>query len=236
MRVAIPVFPGSNCDHDALHACGTVMGWEAIPVWHQEPRLPEGTDLVFIPGGFSYGDYLRCGAIAALAPIMADIKRHADNGGLVLGLCNGFQILCEAQLLPGALLRNESLRFIHKRVHLRVERADLAFTAAMQPGQVIGIPIAHAEGNFTLDPAELVDLEARGGVAFRYCDASGNIGVKETPNGAVNGIAGIVNVRGNVLGMMPHPERAVEPEMGSVDGMGIFKSLAQAYSKALAKA
>ena len=125
MKVAVVVFPGSNCDHDALHACGTVMGWDTIPVWHQETKLPENTELVFVPGGFSYGDYLRCGAIAALAPIMADVKRHADNGGLVLGVCNGFQILCEAQLLPGALLRNESLRFIHANVHLRVERADL---------------------------------------------------------------------------------------------------------------
>ncbi len=230
MRVAVPVFPGSNCDHDALHACGTVIGWDTIPVWHQETRLPEGTDLVFIPGGFSYGDYLRCGAIAALAPIMADVKRHADNGGLVLGVCNGFQILCEAQLLPGALLRNASLRFIHADVHLRVERADLPFTAAMKAGDVFRVPIAHAEGNFTLEPADLADLEARGGVAFRYCSPQGEIGEAFVPNGAMNGIAGIVNVRGNVLGMMPHPERVVDPRLGATGGMGIFRSLATALA------
>ncbi|GLH67890.1 phosphoribosylformylglycinamidine synthase subunit PurQ [Geothrix edaphica] len=232
MRVAVPVFPGSNCDHDALHACGTVMGWETIPVWHQETRLPEHTDLVFVPGGFSYGDYLRCGAIAALAPIMADVKRHADNGGLVLGVCNGFQILCEAQLLPGALLRNESLRFIHADVHLRVERTDLPFTRAMKAGEVFRVPIAHAEGNFTLDPADLTDLEARGGVALRYCSAQGEIGADHVPNGAMNGIAGIVNVRGNVLGMMPHPERAVDPKLGPTGGLGMFRSLEAAFSRA----
>jgi phosphoribosylformylglycinamidine synthase len=231
MRVAVPVFPGSNCDHDALHACGTVMGWDTIPVWHQETRLPENTELVIVPGGFSYGDYLRCGAIAALAPIMGDIKRHAENGGLVLGVCNGFQILCEAQLLPGALLRNESLRFIHKEVHLRVERADLPFTRAMKAGEVFQVPIAHAEGNFTIDPADLADLEARGGVAFRYCSSTGEIGEAHVPNGATNGIAGIVNVRGNVLGMMPHPERAVDPKLGNTGGLGMFRSLAEAFAK-----
>ncbi len=232
MRVAVPVFPGSNCDHDALHACGTVMGWDTIPVWHQETRLPENTELVFVPGGFSYGDYLRCGALAALAPIMADVKRHADHGGLVLGVCNGFQILCEAHLLPGALLRNESLRFIHADIHLRVERADLPFTCAMQPGEVFQVPIAHAEGNFTLDPADLVDLEARGGVAFRYCSPTGAIGADHVPNGAMNGIAGIVNLRGNVLGMMPHPERAIDPKLGPTGGMGVFRSLAETFTRA----
>jgi len=232
MRVAVPVFPGSNCDHDALHACGTVMGWDTIPVWHMETRLPENTELVFVPGGFSYGDYLRCGAIAALAPIMADVRRHADNGGLVLGVCNGFQILCEAQMLPGALLRNESLRFIHADIHLRVEQADLPFTRSMKAGEVFRVPIAHAEGNFTLDPAELVDLEARGGVAFRYCSPKGEIGEPHVPNGAMNGIAGIVNVRGNVLGMMPHPERAVDPKLGPTGGLGMFQSLDQAFVRA----
>lgn len=232
MRVAVPVFPGSNCDHDALHACGAVMGWDTRPVWHQEARLPESTELVFIPGGFSYGDYLRCGAIAALSPIMEDVKRHAENGGLVFGVCNGFQILCEAKLLPGALLRNESLRFIHQHVHIRVERAGLPFTSAMKAGQVMKIPIAHAEGNYTLDAAGLMDLEARNGVVFRYCDEAGRIGEAQTPNGAANGIAGIINVRGNVLGMMPHPERAVESEMGGTDGLGIFRSLADTLAKA----
>lgn len=232
MRVAVPVFPGSNCDHDALYACEKVMGWDTSAVWHQESRLPDNTDLVFIPGGFTYGDYLRCGAIAALSPIMGDIKRHAENGGLVIGVCNGFQILCEAKVLPGALLRNESLRFIDGPVHLRVEQSRLPFTGAMKAGQVIEVPIAHAEGNYILDASELVDLEARGGVLFRYCSATGEIGETHTPNGAMNGIAGIVNVRGNVLGMMPHPERAVELEMGGTDGLGIFRSLAEALTKA----
>jgi phosphoribosylformylglycinamidine synthase len=192
------------------------MGWDTIPVWHMETRLPENTELVFVPGGFSYGDYLRCGAIAALAPIMADVRRHADNGGLVLGV----------------LLRNESLRFIHADIHLRVEQADLPFTRSMKAGEVFRVPIAHAEGNFTLDPAELVDLEARGGVAFRYCSPKGEIGEPHVPNGAMNGIAGIVNVRGNVLGMMPHPERAVDPRLGPTGGLGVFKSLAETFARA----
>ena len=225
MRVAVPVFPGSNCDHDALHACGAVMGWDTHPVWHQERSLPAGTDLVFVPGGFSYGDYLRCGAIAALSPIMADVKRHADAGGLVLGVCNGFQILCEAQLLPGALLRNASLRFIHTDVHIRVERADLPFSRALQAGEVIQVPIAHAEGNFELDEAGLEALEARGGVVFRYCGPDGTVSEAHVPNGSSHAIAGILNARGNVLGMMPHPERAVEPAMGGTQGLGIFRSL-----------
>jgi phosphoribosylformylglycinamidine synthase len=225
MRVAVSTFPGSNCDHDALHACGTVMGWDARSVWHQEERLPEGTDLVIVPGGFSYGDYLRCGAIAALSPIMADIKRFADQGGRVVGICNGFQILCEAHLLPGALLPNESLRFIHKDVHLRVERADLAFTQAMEVGQLLRMPIAHAEGNYTLDEAGLAALEARGGVVFRYCSPEGDTHQMFTPNGAAHGIAGIVNERGNVLGMMPHPERVVEEVQGGLDGLWLFRSI-----------
>ena len=229
MKVAVPVFPGSNCDHDALHACGTVMGWETVPVWHQESRLPDGTELVFIPGGFSYGDYLRCGAIAALAPILSDVKRHADQGGLVMGVCNGFQILCEAQLLPGALLRNESLRFIHARVHLRLERDDLPFTRTMRKGAVLEIPIAHAEGNFELDEEGIQALERRGGVVFRYCSPRGEVGPEWNPNGAEDHIAGIVNERGNVLGMMPHPERAVEACSGNMDGLGIFQSLAEAF-------
>jgi phosphoribosylformylglycinamidine synthase subunit PurQ / glutaminase len=225
MRVAVPVFPGSNCDHDALHACGSVMGWDTRPVWHQERSLPEGTELVFVPGGFSYGDYLRCGAIASLSPIMADVKRFAENGGLVLGVCNGFQILCEAQLLPGALLRNASLRFIHRDVRLRVERTDLPFTRAMRAGEVIEVPIAHAEGNFELDDEGLEALEARGGVVFRYCAPNGAVDEAHVPNGSSHAIAGILNERGNVLGMMPHPERAVEPAMGGTQGLGIFRSL-----------
>ena len=231
MRAAIATFPGSNGDHDALHACGAVMGWDTRAVWHREPRLPEGTDLVVLPGGFSYGDYLRCGAIAALSPIMADIRRFADQGGLVVGICNGFQILCEAQLLPGALLRNATLRFVHKDVHVRVERADSAFTRAMAVGQVLRIPVAHAEGNYTLDPGDLAALEARGGVLFRYCSPEGDSSPEFTPNGAVNGIAGVVNAAGNVMGLMPHPERAVEELTGGVDGLWLFRSIAAMLSK-----
>jgi phosphoribosylformylglycinamidine synthase len=231
MRVAVPTFPGSNCDHDALHACGAVMGWDTRAVWHRDERLPEGTDLVFIPGGFSYGDYLRCGAIAALSPIMADIRRFADQGGLVAGICNGFQILCEAHLLPGALLRNESLRFIHKDVHVRVERGGTAFTRAMAVGQILRLPIAHAEGNYTLDQAGLDALEARKGVLFRYCSPEGDTRLDFTPNGAANGIAGIVNERGNVLGMMPHPERVVEEVTGGIDGLWLFRSIEGMLSK-----
>jgi phosphoribosylformylglycinamidine synthase len=178
-----------------------------------------------VPGGFSYGDYLRCGAIAALAPIMGDVKRFAEQGGLVVGVCNGFQILCEAGLLPGALLRNESLRFIHKEVHLRTERTDLPFTRAFRPGQIIRVPIAHAEGNFTLDAEGLVELESRGGVVFRYCGPEGEVAPEFNPNGAENGIAGIVNAQGNVLGMMPHPERVVEAPQGGMDGLWLFRSL-----------
>jgi phosphoribosylformylglycinamidine synthase len=162
---------------------------------------------------------------------MGDIKRHAENGGLVWGVCNGFQILCEAHLLPGALLRNDTLRFIHKWVHLRAERTTLPFTSALKPGQVLCVPMAHAEGNYTLDEAGLAELEARGGVAFRYCDAAGTIGEDHTPNGAANGIAGITNLRGNVLGMMPHPERAVEAAMGGTDGLAMFQGLAAALAK-----
>ena len=229
-RIGVITFPGSLDDRDAQRAV-RIAGAEPVALWHGSHDL-EGVDALVLPGGFSYGDYLRCGAIAALAPIMADVKRHADNGGLVLGVCNGFQILCEAQLLPGALLRNESLRFIHAEVHLRVERTDLPFTRAMKAGEVFRVPMAHAEGNFTLEPADLTDLEARGGVALRYCSAQGEIGPDHVPNGAMNGIAGIVNLKGNVLGMMPHPERAVDPTLGPTGGLGMFRSLEAAFSKA----
>ena len=173
MRVAVPVFPGSNCDHDALHACGTVMGWDTIPVWHQETTLPADTELVFVPAASAMATTCAAAPSRRWRPSWRTSGAMPTMAGLVLGVCNGFQILCEAQLLPGALLRNESLRFIHADIHLRVERADLPFTRAMKAGEVFQVPIAHAEGNFTLDPAELVDLEARGGVAFRYCSPEG---------------------------------------------------------------
>ena len=220
MRVAVPVFPGSNCDHDALHACGTIMGWETIPVWHQETRLPEGTELVFVPGGFSYGDYLRCGAIAALAPIMADVKRHADNGGLVLGVCNGFQILTEAGLLPGALLRNAGLRFLSMDASLKVERADTVFTRKYKKGQVFRSVMAHGDGNYYANDATLDRLEGEGLVAFRYAG--------ENLNGSARAIAGVFSPNLRILGMMPHPEDMVDPLMGGTDGKPLFDALAAA--------
>ncbi|MBI0446322.1 phosphoribosylformylglycinamidine synthase subunit PurQ [Deinococcus sp. DB0503] len=216
MRTAVIQFPGSNCDTDALHAARLTLDPDAGFVWHTETALPRGTELVFLPGGFSYGDHLRSGAIAARSPIMAAVKAHAERGGFVLGVCNGFQVLTEAGLLPGALSRNRDLHFRCAPVHLRVENAQTVFTRAYQPGQILEIPIAHGEGNYYADPETIARLEAEGRVVFRYVD---------NPNGSLNDIAGIVNERGNVLGMMPHPERAVEALLGSEDGRGIFESL-----------
>ncbi|MEW6421109.1 MAG: phosphoribosylformylglycinamidine synthase subunit PurQ [Deinococcota bacterium] len=216
MKTAVIQFPGSNCDADALHAARLTLDPDAQFVWHTETALPAGTELVFLPGGFSYGDHLRSGAIAARSPIMTAVKAHAERGGYVLGVCNGFQVLTEARLLPGALSRNRDLHFHCAPVHLRVENAQTAFTAAYQPGQIIEIPIAHGEGNYYANPDTIARLEAEGRVVFRYLD---------NPNGSLNDIAGIVNEQGNVLGMMPHPERAVEMLLGSEDGLGIFESL-----------
>lgn len=222
MRTVVIQFPGSNCDADALHAARLTLDSDAQFVWHTEAGLPEGTELVFLPGGFSYGDHLRSGAIAARSPIMEAVKAHAERGGYVLGVCNGFQVLTEAGLLPGALSRNRDLHFHCARVHLRVENAHTAFTGVYPSGQVIEIPIAHGEGNYYADPETVARLEAEGRVVFRYVD---------NPNGSLNDIAGIVNEGGNVLGMMPHPERAVEALLGSEDGRGIFESLKGALVK-----
>ncbi|WP_216325092.1 phosphoribosylformylglycinamidine synthase subunit PurQ [Deinococcus aestuarii] len=216
MKVAVIQFPGSNCDADALHAARLTLDPDAQFVWHTEGGLPTGTDLVLLPGGFSYGDHLRSGAIAARSPIMAAVKEHAERGGYVLGVCNGFQVLTEAGLLPGALSRNREVHFVCRPVHLRVENAGTAYTSAYRPGQIIEIPIAHGEGNYYADAETVARLEDEGRVALRYVD---------NPNGSLNDIAGIVNERGNVLGMMPHPERAVEALLGSEDGRGIFESL-----------
>jgi len=225
LKVAVLVFPGSNCDHDALHVSRAVMGWEAHPVWHQDTELPAHTDLVIVPGGFSYGDYLRCGAIASLAPIMKAVHRHAGKGGWVLGICNGFQILCEAGLLPGALLRNRGLRFLHQRVHLRVERNDLPYTVSLRPGQILEMPMAHGEGNYTCDEETLASLHANRQIVFRYAHSSGDVNETSAANGSLEQIAGIINPSGNILGLMPHPERACEASLGMVDGLGIFQSL-----------
>jgi phosphoribosylformylglycinamidine synthase subunit PurQ / glutaminase len=221
---AVLIFPGSNCDMDAVHAVRDVLGMEARAVWHEEMSL-DGADIVIVPGGFSYGDYLRCGAIARFSPIMRAVEAHAAAGKPVIGICNGFQILTEAHLLPGALHRNEGLQFLCQPVYLRVEIANTIFTRAYQKGDVLKVPIAHNEGNYFADPDTLARLENEGRVVFRYCDAEGRLTEEANPNGSLNSIAGIINERGNVLGMMPHPERACEPLLGSADGYGVLKSL-----------
>lgn len=216
MKTAVIQFPGSNCDGDALHAARLMLDEGAQFVWHTETELPEGTELVFLPGGFSYGDHLRSGAIAARSPVMNAVKAHAEAGGYVLGVCNGFQVLTEAGLLPGALSRNRELHFLCRPVKLRVENHQTAYTASYAKDQLLEIPVAHGEGNYYADAKTVARLETEGRVIFRYVD---------NPNGSLNDIAGIVNEGGNVLGMMPHPERAVELLLGSEDGRGIFESL-----------
>ncbi len=218
MKAAVLVFPGSNCDRDLKRAFEQA-GFSVDMVWHKDTKLPEGMDLVGVPGGFSYGDYLRCGAIAAQSPISGALKSHADRGGYVFGVCNGFQILTETKLLPGALLQNMSTRYICKTVGLRVENTQSAFTTAYEQGAVIEVPIAHHEGNYQADSETLARLNGEGRVAFRYV---------ENPNGAVEDIAGILSENRRVLGMMPHPERACEPLHGGTDGAGVFAGLAQA--------
>jgi phosphoribosylformylglycinamidine synthase I len=225
MKSAVLVFPGINRERDMARALKRISGNAPAMVWHAETSLPEGTDLVVVPGGFSYGDYLRCGAIAARAPVMDAVRDHAAKGGLVLGVCNGFQILCEGGLLPGVLMRNARLRFICKDVHLRVERSDSAFTRGYNAGQVIRVPVAHGEGNYEADEETLKRLEGDGRVLYRYCSAEGAVDEDANINGAAHSIAGIVNERGNVLGMMPHPENHVESIMGCTDGRGLFAGL-----------
>jgi phosphoribosylformylglycinamidine synthase I len=232
MKAAVLVFPGINRERDMARALRLVSGREPAMVWHAETGLPAGTDLVVIPGGFSYGDYLRCGAIAARAPIMDAVRAHAAKGGLVLAVCNGFQIACEAGLLPGVLMRNSQLRFICRDVYLRVERSDTAFTRGYNAGQVIRVPVAHGEGNYTADPQTLERIEAEGRVLFRYSGPDGQIDRDWNHNGSANAIAGILNERGNVLGMMPHPENHVEPSMGCTDGRGLFAGLVQHLASA----
>ncbi|MHB8885850.1 MAG: phosphoribosylformylglycinamidine synthase subunit PurQ [Methylovirgula sp.] len=228
MRAAVIIFPGSNREGDAARALTEIAGAKPALVWHADHELPAGTDLVVLPGGFSYGDYLRCGAIAGRAPIMEAVRAHAARGGLVLGICNGFQILCESGLLPGVLMRNRNLRFICRMQHLRVERTDTAFTNHYRADQIIKVAIAHGEGNYEADAETLARLEGEGRVAFRYCDAQGMIGGEANPNGSVNDIAGIYSEKFNVLGLMPHPENLIDPLVGGTDGRGMFKSLAMA--------
>lgn len=232
MNSAILVFPGINRERDMARALRLVSGKEPAMVWHAETALPSGTDLVVVPGGFSYGDYLRCGAIAARAPVMDAVRAFAATGGLVLGVCNGFQILCEAGLLPGVLMRNAQLQFVCRDVHLRVERADTPFTRGYEAGQVIRVPVAHGEGNYAVDAETLRSLEGGGRVLYRYCSAKGDVGDDSNFNGAAASIAGIVNEPGNVLGMMPHPENHVEDVMGCTDGRGLFAGLLEHLRRA----
>ena len=230
MRVAVVTFPGSNCDYDLYKAVQQVGG-DPTFVWHRERGL-DGYDVVMLPGGFSYGDYLRAGAIARMSPVMEDVIDYAKKGGPVFGVCNGFQILCEAGLLPGALVRNESLRFESRDVFLAVERTDTLYTADYEVGQVLRIPIAHGEGNYEADEVTLKRLESEGRVVFRYVDAHGAATDEANPNGSWHNIAGIRNEQGNVLGMMPHPERAMEPLLGSSDGLPLFTSLVKSLAAA----
>ncbi len=230
MNAAIILFPGSNREGDASRALSP-HGAPKI-VWHGDSELPRGTDLVVLPGGFSYGDYLRCGAIAAHSPIMAAVRAHAERGGLVLGICNGFQILVEFGLLPGVLMRNSGLRFICRMQHIRVERSDTPFANRYGQGQAIRVAIAHGEGNYEADPETIARIEGEGRVAFRYCNAQGKLSRSANPNGSTNAIAGIYSERFNVLGMMPHPENLVDPLAGGTDGRGLFESVSACFEAA----
>lgn len=229
MKFGIIVFPGSNCDHDCYHAVKHVFGQEAEYVWHKETSL-KGLDCVILPGGFSYGDYLRTGAIARFSPVMGEVIKFAGRGGLVLGICNGFQILTEAGLLPGALMRNRGLKFICSHVNLRVENDSSVFTGAYKRGQALNIPIAHADGNYFADDDTVKRLEDTDRIVYRYCAPDGSISTDANPNGSLANIAGILNDRGNVMGTMPHPERACEPVLGSTDGRGVFESILSAFA------
>jgi phosphoribosylformylglycinamidine synthase subunit PurQ / glutaminase len=232
VKAAVIVFPGINRERDMARTLKLVSGREPAMVWHADTALPAGIDIAVLPGGFSYGDYLRCGAIAARAPIMDAVRAFAATGGLVLGVCNGFQILCEAGLLPGVLMRNAQLRFICREVYLRVERSDTPFTRGYNAGQVICVPTAHGEGNYTADADTIARLEGEGRVVFRYTAPDGSRNREWNFNGATNEIAGIVNARGNVLGMMPHPENHVEAALGPTDGRRLFQGLAEYLERA----
>ena len=231
MKFGVVVFPGSNCDHDAFYAIGNVLHKPVELIWHQSQNLAN-CDAVILPGGFAYGDYLRTGAIARFSPVMKSIEKFAKNGGMVLGICNGFQILLEAGLLPGAMMRNSGLRFICRHVHIRVEQTDTPFTNAAKKGQILKIPIAHSDGNYNCDETTLANLEKNRQVVFRYTTPDGADDAAGNPNGSMNNIAGICSRERNVAGLMPHPERAVESALGSADGLVIFKSMVEALAGA----
>jgi phosphoribosylformylglycinamidine synthase subunit PurQ / glutaminase len=246
MKFGVVQFPGSNCDDDALQAIRTVIGQPAEFIWHQSEDLG-GSDAIVLPGGFAFGDYLRTGAIARFSPVMKSVDRFARSGGLVLGICNGFQILLEAGLLPGAMMRNQGLRFLCRQVNIRVERTDTPFTSAAKVGQVLQIPIAHMDGNYFCEPGTLAELERNNQIIFRYVaagstaktsengQATESLGSEANPNGSLQAIAGICNRERNVLGLMPHPERAVESPLGSADGMVIFRSMVESLTGASSK-
>jgi len=230
VNIGIIVFPGSNCDRDCAHVVSEVMGQSAHLIWHQGTSV-KGMDAIILPGGFSYGDYLRTGAIARFSPIMEAVAEFSGRGGMVLGICNGFQILLEAGLLPGAMLRNRYLSFICEDTYVRVENADTPFTNQYKLGQVLRLPIAHAEGNYHTDPVRLSALQANAQIIFRYCDREGNVTSQSNPNGSLDNIAGIRNPAGNVLGLMPHPERGAESVLHNVDGVAIFRSMLSALER-----
>lgn len=227
MKFGVVVFPGSNCDRDVMHVCSEVLGAEVRTLWHKDTHLQDLTtdDCIILPGGFSYGDYLRCGAIARFSPIMEQVVKHAEKGGFVWGICNGFQVLCEAGLLPGALLRNNNQKFICQNQWITSLHTDVPVTAATVPGQALNIPIAHAEGRYYVDAETLAGMKANGQILFQYCDAGGNVSEAANPNGSLENIAGICNAGKNVFGMMPHPERAAEQVLGNTDGLLLFQGL-----------
>ncbi len=223
-KFGIVVFPGSNCDHDAYHAAKHIMGQDARFIWHKDSSIGDA-DAIILPGGFSYGDYLRTGAIARFSPVMKEVVRFAKNGGTVIGICNGFQILLEAGMLPGVMLRNSSLKFVCKFIQLKVENAETRFSSECEAGDVLKIPIAHGDGNYFASSEIIDSLQEHDQIVFRYCSKAGEIDDASNPNGSLSNIAGIINKEGNVLGMMPHPERAVELSLGSADGKKIFQSM-----------
>ncbi len=224
MKIGVVIFPGSNCDRDTLHVFGEVLGQQVVPLFHKETDL-QGVDMVVLPGGFSYGDYLRSGAIARFSPIMEKVIAHANRGGYLMGICNGFQILTEAKLVPGTLLHNESRKFICKNVFLKPQTTNTLLTQGLSTSEVLQVPIAHGEGNYYIDAEGLKALNDNDQVLFRYCDAAGNITTESNPNGALDNIAGVTNKGRNVFGMMPHPERAAEDILSNTDGLRILESL-----------
>jgi phosphoribosylformylglycinamidine synthase len=230
MKFGVVVFPGSNCDHDAYYALSHVLQQPVEFLWHRSEQL-DGCGAILLPGGFSYGDYLRTGAIARFSPVMRAVEKFARGGGLVLGICNGFQILCEAGLLPGALQRNAGMRFVCRQVHIRVETTDTPFTSAAEAGQVLRMPIAHGDGNYFCDESTLAELERNRQIVFRYTTSDGREETAANPNGSIANIAGVCNRERNVVGLMPHPERAVEGALGSVDGLVIFRSLIESLAR-----